>query len=238
MKHSQDQLICIATRKEWNVPIAQENFPEKMLEIDTFEGSIQRCQSLHALSVKGVVKSLTGRKSFNVTLISVEWKKTKNSSVLGLDVQLSFTRKQALEDHIKYDHKKQQDGKGLKRSASYMEEEPAEKKARTVLPDEEKTALGGTHIKSTFLPQSKEERQDLPIFFKDNFQRMKQRLEFAIKERSIWSEMEFICNCSVKTVILLYARRATCNSIIPRWTVHSYLPRGVRGTTSHCWRYD
>ena len=96
---------------------------------------------------------------------------------------ISFTRKQALEDHIKYDHKKQQDGKGLKRSASYMEEEPAEKKARTVLPDEEKTALGGTHIKSTFLPQSKEERQDLPIFFKDKIQRMKQRLEFAIKER-------------------------------------------------------
>ena len=52
-----------------------------------------------------------------------------------------------------------------------------------MVPDEEKVALDGVSVDATFYPQTKEEQRDLKIFLRDTLERLKQRLEQAIKQK-------------------------------------------------------
>lgn len=91
----------------------------------------------------------------------------------------AFTRNQALQHHFALDH--QQRGAGIKRAAKPVELQS--KKPKTMVPDEEKVALDGVRVDATFYPQTKEEQRDLKIFLRDTLERLKQRLEQAIKQK-------------------------------------------------------
>ena len=84
-----------------------------------------------------------------------------------------FTRKEALQDHVKRDHE-QQGGSSEKWTI---------KKTKTIEPNEERVALNGTNVLSTFYLQSQEEENDLKIFLRNSQARLKQRLEDALQEK-------------------------------------------------------
>ena len=52
-----------------------------------------------------------------------------------------------------------------------------------MVPDEEKVALDGVSVDATFYLQTKEAQRDLKIFLRDTQERLKQRLEQAIKQK-------------------------------------------------------
>lgn len=100
--------------------------------------------------------------------------------------QKAFTRNQALQSHILYDHReRQQQGAGVKRMAAEPEVDLPLKKPKTfsMLPDEELVALEGASVLSTFFPQSQSEAYDEKVFLRDTMSRLKQRLEYALQEK-------------------------------------------------------
>ena len=52
-----------------------------------------------------------------------------------------------------------------------------------MLPDEEQVALDGASITATFLPQTRQEAEDLKYFMRDSLDRLKQRLVYALREK-------------------------------------------------------
>lgn len=50
-----------------------------------------------------------------------------------------------------------------------------------MLPNEEKVSLDGVSVNATFFPQTQQEAKDLKNFLRDTLERMKQRLQYAIK---------------------------------------------------------
>ena len=92
----------------------------------------------------------------------------------------AFTRNEALKSHIKNDH--QQRGAGTKLAAEEAPEPPT-KKPKLMLPNEEKVLLDGVSVNATFFPQTQQEAKDLKNFLRDTLERMKQRLQYAIKEK-------------------------------------------------------
>ena len=52
-----------------------------------------------------------------------------------------------------------------------------------MLPNEEKVLFDGVSVNATFFPQTQQEAKDLKNFLRDTLERMKQRLQYAIKEK-------------------------------------------------------
>ena len=100
------------------------------------------------------------------------------------DCTTTFTRKHAMEKHICVDHQQQQHGAGVKRVAAETGmTEPPVKALRTIMPVEEQVALNGASVTATFLPQTKQEAEDLKFFLRDSLDRLKQRLVYALREK-------------------------------------------------------